>query len=154
MTVPFKRSMLLIVLAISFAALFLFGVTFWRLMLASKQDTLPVQVEFQGQRFTLERAITEAQREKGLGGRESLCQACAMLFVFEKPGQYAFWMKDMRFPIDIVWLSGTSVVFVAHEVSPDYPGIIGVSVDADKVIELNAGVARNVNVGGKVQFSY
>jgi hypothetical protein len=104
--------------------------------------------------YALERADTYAKREKGLGGRESMCAECGMLFIFETPGQYAFWMKDMRFSLDIIWLSGETVVFVAHDVSPDFSGIIEPPVSADRVIELNAGAAKDLVPGEKVIFSY
>ena len=110
---------------------------------------------FVGERqYVLERADTDIKREKGLGERDALCKECGMLFVFDEPGQYAFWMKDMRFPLDIVWLSGDNVVFVAHNVQPDFSGIIEPGVAADRVIEVNAGAAESLESGGKVRFSY
>src|SRR3989344_8724609 len=64
------------------------------------------RVSIGGVEYTLEMANTDAVRAKGLSGRDELCLRCGMLFVFEQPGQYAFWMKDMRLPLDIVWLLG------------------------------------------------
>jgi uncharacterized protein len=109
-------------------------------------------VEIEGKKYILEIANSNTEREKGLGGRENLCAKCGMLFVFEKPDRYAFWMKDMRFPLDIIWLSGDRVVFVAHNVSPDFSGVIEPEVFADRVIEINAGAARDLNIGEKVNF--
>ncbi|OGI18432.1 MAG: hypothetical protein A3J06_03425 [Candidatus Moranbacteria bacterium RIFCSPLOWO2_02_FULL_48_19] len=141
-------------LATGCAAALIFGIVLWRFWPSLQYDALPTQMELGGERFTLETVLTEEAREKGLGGRESLCRTCAMLFVFEKPGRYAFWMKDMRFPIDIVWLFQNRAVFVAREVSPDFSGILDSAVVADQIIELSAGAAKNVDVGEKVRFSY
>lgn len=104
--------------------------------------------------YALERADTVGERGKGLGGRDSLCEACGMLFIFESPGRYAFWMKDMRFPLDIIWLSGETVVFVAHDIQPDFPGIIEPIISADRVIEVNAGAAKSLTAGERVKFSH
>ncbi|MDO8566013.1 MAG: DUF192 domain-containing protein [Candidatus Moranbacteria bacterium] len=139
-------------LAVGLTVAFIFSSILWKLVPSFKYGAIPASLELRGDRFTLEVAVTEKEREKGLGGRESLCTSCAMLFVFEKPGRYAFWMKDMRFPIDIVWLLKDRVVFVAGEVSPDFSGLLDPVVAADQVVELNAGVAKNINVGEKIRF--
>lgn len=72
----------------------------------------------QGQIYA-EVADTQASREQGLSGRSKLAEDEGMLFVFDFPGKYGFWMKDMNFPIDMVWISqdGT-VVHIEREVSP------------------------------------
>ena len=49
-------------------------------------------------------AGTDAQRQKGLMFREGLPENEGMLFVFEKEARYSFWMKNMRFPLDIIWI--------------------------------------------------
>lgn len=139
-------------LAVGLAVFFVFSVVLWKLVPSFKYGVIPAYMELRGDRFVLETAMTEKEREKGLGGRESLCSSCAMLFVFEKPGRYAFWMRDMRFSIDIIWLLEDRVVFVAEEVSPDFSGIFDPAVVADRVVEVNAGAAKNINVGEKVRF--
>ncbi len=50
-------------------------------------------------------AVADDEKRKGLSGREKMPQSRGMLFMFQKPGYYAFWMKGMRFPIDIIWIS-------------------------------------------------
>lgn len=136
-----------LVILLCAAALFLAGTQ------KADKHSLPRTVRVGAEEYVLERADTYAEREKGLGGRESMCAECGMLFIFEAPGQYAFWMKDMRFPLDIIWLSGETVVFVAYDVPSDFPGIIEPAVSADRVIELNAGAAKNLVLGERVRFS-
>ncbi len=68
---------------------------------------------------TAELADTEAVRERGLMFRTDLPRDTGMLFVFDQPGQYPFWMKNCLIPIDIIWLDvqGT-VLSVAASVPP------------------------------------
>jgi uncharacterized membrane protein (UPF0127 family) len=58
---------------------------------------------------------SSAAYAKGLGGRPCILPNQAMLFVYSKPGQYRFWMKGMKFPIDILWISSDHKV-VGQEV--------------------------------------
>ena len=69
-----------------------------------------------------------------------------MLFVFERSGHHGFWMKDMNFPIDILWLRNSRVVYVAENVRPPSSGKTPVTITPDKsanlVLELDAGQVR------------
>ncbi len=89
---------------------------------------------------------TEAEQARGLGERTSIGVNEGMLFLFPKPGNYGFWMKDMYFPIDIVWIASSTVVGVSADVPPPlsmnvpdnslpvyYPPAL-----ADAVLELHA----------------
>lgn len=100
-------------------------------------------------------ADTEAKREQGLSGRQGLAPHEGMLFIFQKDDRYAFWMKDMLFSIDILWLSADgTVVYIAPSVSPDtYPQAFVSSTPARYVLELPAGyaAAHGVKLGDKVQ---
>jgi len=64
-----------------------------------------------------------------------------MLFVFENPGIHGIWMKDMKFPIDIIWLDkDMSVISKELNVSPDtYPQVFYPSREAYYVLEVKAG---------------
>lgn len=55
-------------------------------------------------------ADTEAERERGLGGVQGLAETQGMLFLFPVSDLYTFWMKDVHFPIDIVWIQDGVVV--------------------------------------------
>ena len=101
-------------------------------------------------------ADTPETRQKGLGGRNGLASDEGMLFIFPEDGKYGFWMKNMKFPIDILWLSGTRrVVYMAQNVSPDtYPEVFAPTTPARYVLELPAGYAKayTVDVGDEVRF--
>jgi len=102
--------------------------------------------------ISVEVADTANLREQGLSGRENICgtrlrQGCGeargMLFVFDTDGLWNIWMKDMRFPIDIVWADVSGMVItIASNVAPDtYPKSFYPSAPARYVIELPAGFA-------------
>lgn len=98
---------------------------------------------------------TEATRELGLSNRASLGEDQAMLFVFDKPDMYEFWMKDMQFPIDIIWLDADkTIVFIESDVSPDsYPdSTFAPDKNSLFVLETNAGFVKknNLKVGDKL----
>lgn len=92
----------------------------------------------------VEVADTEALREAGLSSRSALAPGSGMLFQFEHNGDWGIWMKDMRFPIDILFISETgSVVSIDANVSPDtYPQIFYPPLAVRYVLELSAGFAR------------
>jgi len=98
---------------------------------------------------------TDASRQMGLSGRSGLAPETGMLFVFDTDNSWGFWMKDMRFSIDMVWLSADgTVVTIAPSVEPDtYPQIIYPQVPARYVLEFPAGFAQahNLAVGQPIQ---
>lgn len=104
------------------------------------------RVIVRGHTFSVELATTEDERLIGLGGRDALCPDCGMLFVFGHPDRYGFWMKDMRFPLDILWIKDDKIVFIASKISPDFSQSIQPPVSADKVLELNAGTADKYDI--------
>ncbi len=68
---------------------------------------------------TAELAITDEERQQGLMFREKLNPDQGMLFVFEEEGIHPFWMKNMRFPIDILWLDAQKrIVHLESNVPP------------------------------------
>lgn len=101
-------------------------------------------------------ADTETTRHRGLSGSVGLAEGEGMLFIFPKDGTYGFWMKDMKFPIDIIWLSSDRIIVsMAQNVSPDtYPRVFNPKVPARYVLELPAGYAKayTVDVGDEVRF--
>lgn len=108
--------------------------------------------------ITVEVAKTEAERQKGLSGRPTLAEGRGMIFFFEHPGRHGFWMPDMRFPIDIVWInSDWSIVDMAEWVLPEsYPSIFVPDTDAQYVLEVPAGSIKGYSwkMGDKVEFKF
>ena len=104
-------------------------------------------------KITIETVATEELRKKGLSNRDSLCQNCGMLFLFEKQNNYFFWMKDMRFPIDIVWLREGKVVDLSQDISHQSKEVHSSKETVDKVLELNAGEIKKceIEIGDKLK---
>lgn len=93
--------------------------------------------------FAVEVADTPELWERGLGYRDSLCESCGMLFVFDRPGIYGFWMKGMRFPIDILWIRNGTITHIEHSVDfRDQQKVYSPTELADSVLELNAGICE------------
>ena len=134
--------------------LVLLGSLSYRQHLDPKPAEVPTQVEVGENIYALEIARTAPELQTGLGGRESLCPSCAMLFLFQKPSQSGFWMKDMRFPLDIVWLMDDTVVHIERNIPFDSRETFYPKNEADRVLEFNAGEVKNLDVGDQVRFSY
>jgi len=101
-------------------------------------------IEIHGQRVSLEVADTPRKQEKGLGERDSLPWHHGMYFEYDEPAFYAFWMKGMRFPIDIVWLRDGRIVDLDANVPFEKGGngpTLRPSELADAVLEVPAGYA-------------
>ena len=115
---------------------------------------MPVQLG--GTTLTADVADNESQRELGLSGRAGLPEGTGMLFVFQVDGQHAFWMKDMLFSIDMIWLSPEKkVVYIAANARPEsYPSSYMPESASRYVIEVPAGWAarHNVAIGSVAQF--
>jgi len=106
-------------------------------------------LSMRGRTFSVEVADTDAKREKGLGDRDSLAADHGMYFPFPAAQYWVFWMKGMRFPIDIVWIQDGKVVDISPEAQVDagLPLKTYSPVEpADAVLELNAGTARQIGL--------
>lgn len=90
-------------------------------------------------------AYTQAQREKGLGGVEVLLPNQAMIFTYPSNDEWKIWMKDMKIPIDIVWLDESKkVIYIVKNVQPEEgtSTIYMPKSDAQYVVELPAGTVE------------
>ena len=96
--------------------------------------------------FKAEVITTQEKKEKGLGGRKSICGDCGMLFVFDKAGKYAFWMKDMQFALDILWIKDGKINFIEKNVQPSFPATMTPSENSNQVLELNAGTIDRLGI--------
>ena len=110
--------------------------------------TSPVTGKFGDLSLRIDYALSEAAREKGLGGRVNIPSDYGMLFVFQKDGLYGFWMKDMLVPIDIFWLDDKGqVVSIAENVATSsYPNVFYPTVPARYVLETAAGFASEHSI--------
>jgi len=150
MTTSGKLMVQLIVFA-AVAGLLFFVSSFYNQPQAENPNSqnLPAKsVELRGQAIHVSVADTPLAREVGLGGRSGLAAGEGMLFVFPHEDTYGFWMKNMGFPIDILWLNSQGeVVYMAENVAPEtYPTTFTPSVPALYVLELPAGFVEEHEV--------
>lgn len=108
-----------------------------------KEDTWRIKV-----------AETLPQRVQGLSGIQELPLGAGLLFVFPTDDIHGIWMKDMNFPIDIVWINSEYVVVhIERNVSPDtYPRVFRPSEHARYVLEINGGNGEKIKIGDEVIF--
>ena len=105
-----------------------------------------------------ELAQTAKQWEHGLGDRNDLGDIDGMLFVFPHKHVPIFWMKNMHFPIDMIWLSNGQVIDITHnapvETSDKLPTYSPKS-PINMVLETRAGWAEEngVTVGDQLIIS-
>jgi uncharacterized membrane protein (UPF0127 family) len=113
-------------------------------------------LQLQNRTISLEVADTQAKQELGLGQRDSLANNKGMIFTYAQEKELCFWMKDMHFPIDMVWLDGDKrVIHLEANVSPDtYPKTYCPDKPAQYVVELNANVAgqSGIRIGQQLKF--
>lgn len=95
--------------------------------------------------INVEISDSTSELAKGLSGRESLDEDSGMYFVLGKKRMVNFWMKGMKFPIDIIWIDGNKVVgYVENAQLPtehDIPTFSSI-VPVTNVLEVNAGFVQ------------
>jgi uncharacterized membrane protein (UPF0127 family) len=118
-----------------------------------------VNVTVNGVNVLADIASTEEQQTRGLAIKDHLNENEAMIFVFSVAGNHAFWMKDMKFPIDIIWMDANkTVVHIEHSLNPCTPiscPIYQPDVNSLYVIETVSGFANKYHIveGTKIEFN-
>lgn len=94
----------------------------------------------------VEVADDSSKRKIGLGGRDSLATDTGMLFVFDSPVKPQFWMKNVKFPLDIIWIKNMTVVDIIKNAAVPPPDVADDALpryvpnqEVDMVLEVNAG---------------
>ncbi|MDR3571865.1 MAG: DUF192 domain-containing protein [Candidatus Pacebacteria bacterium] len=101
-------------------------------------------VQLKGQTIYVDLAQNPEQQELGLGNRTSLGADQGMLFIFPDDADHLFWMKDMSFSIDMIWLSADgTVIYIQPDVAPNtYPQAFGPDQASRYVLEVPARYAQ------------
>lgn len=106
--------------------------------------------------FSVLIADTYELRQKGLSDRPSLEEDEGMLFIFEESAVRGFWMKDMMFPLDMIWIDeNKKIVGITQNVMPEsYPESFSSTMPVQYVLEVNANVSkkRSIIIGEEVEF--
>jgi uncharacterized membrane protein (UPF0127 family) len=105
-----------------------------------------------GQEIRAEVEINPVDMQKGMMFRDSLARGRGMLFIHEKPGLYAYWMYQVRIPLDIIWMDANRRIV---EISADTPPCktkaskcpnYGGHEQAQYVLELGGGEAKRLGL--------
>ena len=113
-----------------------------------------------GEEIPVEVADTLKKRRLGLGKRTSLKKGWGMLFIFGKRKPHRFWMKDMQFPLDIIWLDNHRIVHIIHNAKPanssEEPEVMTSPVPVNFVLEIAAGRAAKLRLktGQRMKFKF
>lgn len=108
----------------------------------------------------VEIADNETERSQGLMNRQSICESCGMIFIFENAERRAFWMKNTSIPLDIIFISSDQEVVNVAQADPE-PGVSDENLTryrseepAKYVVEVNQGFAEEKNIveGTEVNF--
>ncbi|MEX2007690.1 MAG: DUF192 domain-containing protein [Candidatus Levyibacteriota bacterium] len=108
-------------------------------------------------KFKLNVARSAEEKEVGLSEMKELPEDQGMLFIFDKPDYYSFWMKNMKFPIDIIFINGDTIVTINENLKPptdnQNASIFQPKSPANYVLEINAGLSSKYGLeeGDKVK---
>jgi len=140
------------ILRVIFVILFMLILGGVGLVMSDQPQTLYIN----DQTFSFVVADSQEERAQGLSGQNSLPSDEVLVFIFPDSDFHGIWMKDMNFPIDIIWLNEQKqVVDFEGNVLPDtYPEIFLPDAPAKYVVEANAGVTESLNlaVGDTFEF--
>lgn len=127
--------------------------------LQNGSEYLRAKVSIEGYELSAEIPVTGELMSKGLSVKNQLRENESMLFVYEEPLRHTFWMKDMKFPIDIIWLdSNGKIVHIEENLMPCPLVLICPSyapnADSQYVLETIAGFAQrhNISLGTTIKF--
>lgn len=105
-------------------------------------------------RFHVETVATQEEIAQGLSNRSRLPKGFGMLFVFDEPVAATFWMKDMRFALDIVWIRNGKVTGIDRDVAYPQPRQDPEERESPgpvtHVLEVTAGESQSFSVGDSV----
>lgn len=106
------------------------------------------KIALNGSIFDVEVADTDSLRSQGLSGRKNLASDAGMWFIFGKEGYWGFWMKDMNFPLDIIWFDEDQKIisFEKNLLPETYPQIFYPAGKAKYVLEVKAGFAEKAKI--------
>lgn len=144
-----KKVIVIIFGSIALGALLLLASTFIQPTASSVSDGYKhAEIRLKGAIFNVRVADTSALRARGLSGSKPLTDNEGMFFVFDASDRIGFWMKDMLYALDIVWLdTDMKIVHIEKNLSPDtYPTVFYPDKPARYVFEIAAGTTDRLGI--------
>ena len=121
----------------------------------AERGTVAIESAGGVRRFTVELAISDAERQKGLMFREHLDDNTGMLFLFEKQHALSFWMKNTRIPLDMIYIDEAGTIAgIVENAEPLTLVSRKINNPSRYVLELNGGASRKLGIveGQRVHF--
>lgn len=151
-----------------FAILFCIGIVFfsvWYVFFEEKKverepfTQIPVfadEIVLGEQNIRVAISDTVRTRVQGLSKTESLKDNQGMLFIFDEPDYYSFWMKEMKYPIDIIWFGANKeIVSIKENIDPStYPRSFVSDKVALYVLEVPAGFVQTHKISLGMSFYF
>ena len=130
------------------------------LIVLSSHESKP-HIVIDGKYFSVDVARTDLEKQKGLAIYDELPNEKGMIFPFQKSDYYSFWMKDMKFPIDIIYINDNKIVDIFKNVPvPNFQDetlpILRPKSPSSLVLEINAGLSEKYRfkIGDLVKVIY
>lgn len=137
--------------------LLLIGVGVFYYQFSNKQVQSNGTVTIKEHIVSVETVTDQKAKEIGLTKYASIKEDQGMLFLFDQPGMYTFWMKNMKFPIDILFINNDTIVSFVENAQPvdatvENPAVYAPEAAVDKVLEIKAGLVKQYEIkkGDKV----
>lgn len=129
---------------------FFLAILFLVIILSRDTSTTKTKVTINNKTFNVFIAKSDIEKQVGLSSKNKISENQGMLFLFDKPAYYSFWMKEMKFPIDIIYIENNKVVTIISSVKPSSNStnlsIYTPKKKADMVLEINAGLSEKYNI--------
>lgn len=140
----FKENLRLLIGGFVFLFIALLIITF----VMSKQTT---KIIVNDKTLNVKIAKSEKDKQIGLSKTNKIAENQGMLFIFDDSDFHSFWMKNMKFPIDIIYIKGDKVTTVIENAKPSTSSDENLEIfqpdeASDKVLEVNAGIAKKYNI--------
>lgn len=127
-----------------------FAILLLVIIVSKNTQSTKTKVIINNKTFNVYVAKSEIEKQIGLSSKNKISPNQGMLFLFDKPDYYSFWMKEMKFSIDIIYIENNKVITVISDVKPPTDSksllIYKPKKKSDMVIEINAGLAKKYNI--------
>lgn len=112
-----------------------------------REDRVYLRGDFGQAQFSVEIADDAAERAQGLMNRDALATSSGMLFLYDRPQQLSFWMRNTLIPLDIIFVDERGVVRHVHDraIPLDETPITAPGANV-AVLEINGGLANRMGI--------
>jgi uncharacterized protein len=151
-----RKNKIYIIVAVAVIVIFCFSIWFLRVSVPVSRLPAVKTIQIGETAIHAELATTRAEQIQGLSGRASLSTSAGMLFIFDHSSYWGIWMKDMNFPIDVLWITDNmKVAYIVENMQPaGYPKVYTPRTPTLYVLEVPAGTVKNngIKIGQVVVF--